>query len=295
MLAYLPPSAQLRARLFLASSRQASGGVTAALTALLAVAGCTPHAPSGQVVARVDGVEITRRELIFEIENDSTIRNADGPEAKRMAIDALVNRKLLAAAAKRALLDRSPDFIAARRRMAEVMLTDRYIERISGEVDVASADDVSRFIASNPAKFINRQSLTIKRLSVPSEWTRGLGGTIAAADRARVAARCKTVPAECSETVDKIDTQAIAREDAEVLVQRPIGASWIATSAADDKSGRTVIATLATRFSIRNGAKNDSLRAAAMLQSERAQKAYSNVIGYLRRHAAISYQPGFQP
>lgn len=133
-----------------------AGAALALALALLAGAcgrSAPAPAPAGQVVARVDGVEITRRELAFELEADPQWRGLGGIAAQRGALAALVERKLLAAAAQRAQVDRDPDFLLARRRMGEQLLAARLADRLADETAVPDEAALDRFIGANPALF----------------------------------------------------------------------------------------------------------------------------------------------
>src|SRR5688500_6823890 len=82
-----------------------------ALVAGLTLAACDRgKEPSGQVVATVDGQEVTIRELRAELGNLSFATPAERKAGEQAALQAIVNRKLLAKASEDQKLDKSPEF-----------------------------------------------------------------------------------------------------------------------------------------------------------------------------------------
>ena len=67
-------------------------------------------APAGQVVATVDGEEITARELRAELQGMSFPSPQARKSAEQAALQSIIDRKLLAKAAEEAKLDETPDF-----------------------------------------------------------------------------------------------------------------------------------------------------------------------------------------
>jgi hypothetical protein len=107
-----------------------------------------------RVVARIDGSAITEADLIAE---------AGGPVAvdqRDRLLDAVIERRLLAAAAGKDPMARSPEALATAQRARETMLASLIAQRIVGEVN---ADDAAarRYIAAHPATFGQRQMVLV--------------------------------------------------------------------------------------------------------------------------------------
>lgn len=132
------------------------------LSVSLAVAGAatwlairpTPDA-ARRAVAHVDGVPITEGDLIAE---------AGGPvpaDQRQRLLDAVIDRRLLAAAAANDPGTRTPAAADAIRRAGETVLAGSIAQRIAGDV---RADDAAarRYIAGHPAMFTDRQILLIE-------------------------------------------------------------------------------------------------------------------------------------
>lgn len=275
------------------SATSARLGLALVLPAL--VAGCTPSEPTGQVVARVNGTEITRRELVFEIETDPSLRQLGGVKAQRAALEALVARKLLVAAASRALLDRSPDFIAARRRMADVMLVDQFAGRLAGELPPVSDAQVDRFMAENPHMFARRENLELEQLLVPRDWVADLAGSANPRETAAIILRCRAQSAACQRRHLAVDTQTTTPERARALGDLPTGAALLTAAAAPADGSLVVLETVLSRRRLVADLEADKARARAILGARQIESGRQSVLAHLRRQANIAYQPGFAP
>lgn len=129
--------------------------VSAASIALLSACGGGDAEPTGQVIATVDGEEITQADLSAEL---STVPNAAAnPQLRDQAVQALVNRALLAAEAKRAGLDEGPAAAMTQRRLEQVALIDRLQNEARSQVPVPSPQEAQNYVTQNPASFGQRR------------------------------------------------------------------------------------------------------------------------------------------
>lgn len=109
---------------------------------------------AAHVVARVDGNPITEADLAAE---------AGGPvsaEQRPRLLEAVIDRRLLAALAGRSPAAHSPEALAAARRAQEQPMAAAMASRIVGPV---TADDAAarRYIARHPALFAERQAVLV--------------------------------------------------------------------------------------------------------------------------------------
>jgi EpsD family peptidyl-prolyl cis-trans isomerase len=127
-----------------------------ALTSLsLALAGCQKKA-EGQVVAVVNGEEITLNELNGEIADLNLPAAADKTKVRAQVLEQMVNRRLLAQSAKDAGLDRDPTYINQERRLKEQLLVQMYGKKAFDTVAVPDATKVDQYIATHPNLFAGR-------------------------------------------------------------------------------------------------------------------------------------------
>ncbi|MBX9881838.1 MAG: hypothetical protein K2X73_07685 [Sphingomonas sp.] len=140
-------------------ARRARGASISAM-AVMALTACAKPAPSGQVLVDVDGTDITRRDLVVELQS---------PEGRGVApaalIERLIDRRLLAAAARNDGLDQSPDYLGQVRRQRELLLAQIYIDRIAQTVPPPTAAAVATYIARHPQAFAERRLIDALRLT----------------------------------------------------------------------------------------------------------------------------------
>jgi hypothetical protein len=130
------------------------------LVALLSA--CGDAVPEGQVLARVDGIEITRREVLAERRAMGLADAADDAAERARVIDRLVERKLVARAAADMLIDRDPDFQIEARRRREMLLAESYRQRIAATLPPPDDAVLARWIAARPLSYRRRGLWTVE-------------------------------------------------------------------------------------------------------------------------------------
>src|SRR3982750_3449756 len=94
----------------------------AAALALLTACSDKAKAPTGQVVATVNGEDITVHELNGELQTLRVPPDAPKKQVEQVALQRVVERKMLADVAKKRGLDKNPQFLLAERRVDEGLL-----------------------------------------------------------------------------------------------------------------------------------------------------------------------------
>ncbi len=125
--------------------------------------------PQGQVVAHVGKEVVTTQELEdeFRLGNIPADKQKD-PETLKRVLGDLVVRKYLVRQALDSKLDREPGVLADILRSRELVLANAAISRnIAGKVSAISKSDIDKYIASNPLKFANRQSMAVEQITFP--------------------------------------------------------------------------------------------------------------------------------
>jgi peptidyl-prolyl cis-trans isomerase C len=126
-------------------------GLVATVALGVALAGCSKK-PTDQVVAIVNGEEISLPELNAELGNAQVPPGVDKKVVQQQLLQRLVDRRLLAQAAKDQGLDRDPAYIVEQRRVMESMLVEKLAKRTNDTIPVPTAADVDKFIAGNQWK-----------------------------------------------------------------------------------------------------------------------------------------------
>ena len=125
------------------------------VAALLMTSGCGKKA-TGQVVAVVNGDEITLDELNTELNSVNLPPSADKKLAMRQLLQQVVDRRLLAQTAKGQGLDRDPAYVTQQRRMNEDLLVRMYAKKSADTIPVPTASEIDKYIAEHPMIFGSR-------------------------------------------------------------------------------------------------------------------------------------------
>ncbi len=151
----------------LAQKRVQAGFLASAAVALLTLAGCdsAEKTPGGQVVARVDGRDVTIHELNAELK---LIPNRGTPDQRKLveavALARVVERKMLADEAQKRNLDKNPDFLMAKQRTDENLLVQVLQSDIQSKVQATTREAAQKFVADNPQLFGDRKIFTIDQI-----------------------------------------------------------------------------------------------------------------------------------
>lgn len=131
------------------------------------LAGCTKQTtekPTGQVVANVNGTEITYLQLNHLLQTGGIAASTD--EAKRGAVDTLIERELLMQEALEAKLDRDTDVLQALDTAKRQILIDAYAQRLIYPKAVISESEKKTYYEAHPELFENRRAYALAVFNV---------------------------------------------------------------------------------------------------------------------------------
>ena len=142
------------------------------LAVLVVVAACAvsacgrdePAAPTGQVIATIDGREITAAELRAELGGLSGGNPAAQKQLEAAALQSIVNRKILAGAARAQELDKSPEAAIAKGKAEDLALVSVLQDRLGAGVTTPSREEAERFVAENPGLFAQRRVFVVDQM-----------------------------------------------------------------------------------------------------------------------------------
>ena len=136
------------------------------LVVALMASACQKKA-SGQTVAVVNGEEITASELNDALTTDSTFAGASTKDARAAELQKLIDRKLVVQQGKADGVDKSPEFVNQQRRMTEDLIINLMLSKRLNTSQVPTADEISRFEASRPEMFANREIWSLDQIIYP--------------------------------------------------------------------------------------------------------------------------------
>ena len=119
--------------------------------------GDSKSAPTGQVVAKIDGEEVTQLEVNAELQGANIPPDMTRRDAEKIALNNIVTRRMLANAARQQELDKKPDFLLQERRMKEQLLVQSLARSIASKVQNPTRDEANIFMEKNPAMFADRK------------------------------------------------------------------------------------------------------------------------------------------
>jgi EpsD family peptidyl-prolyl cis-trans isomerase len=254
------------------------------VSALLTVAalwGCANKEPSGQVVALVDGQEVTRRELATEPMESQ----AEGGKAQPTLLSGVIDRKLASAEARRLELDRTPDVITQRQRLEEVILSRALFARWSAEARTPSPKAISDYISKNPQRFGQRKLFLVDRIQAGAEaFDRQAFEPLASADEVAGYLSSRSQAFQRGQTV--IDSASLSPE-----LSARLSTIGKGEPLAIVEGGRLIVlAVVETRDAPVPKSEQAAAATAALTQASVREK-----LAALRKRATIAYQPGYRP
>ncbi len=276
----------VRARECLGGSERLNGPAKPVLwlaIIMLALSACTKPAPYGQVLAEINGDDVTRRDLAAELQ--VTGQYGAAPSA---VLEQVIERKLLVRAGYDAGIEHSPEYLAAIRRGREQLLAEMYVQRLARQVPVSTRTEIDDYIAAHPFAFTDRAIVDVTRLDVPA--VPAARATLNHAVDARAAAAALSAQGVKATLSDQtLDTATLPAAIAASLVRAPVGLVM-----APSANGLTAYQVKASRPAPLAGTTAESAAARA-IGLQRLTQAISDQINLQRRRARIRYQAGLGP
>lgn len=267
-----------------------------AATALIAtcwmMTGCEKK-PTGQVVAVVNGEEITLQELNTELSELKIPENADKKEARRAVLQQIVNRRLLAQAAKQDGVDRDPAFISAQRRVSEQLLVSMYGKKAMDTVGVPNTATINKFIAQNPTQFSQRTLYKLDQIQfdLPAD-PKSLKALESAHTMDAVAETLTRMGIKFARGTGSFDSGKIPPQMLKQILGLKPGEPFI-VPAGEPGKGLVNVITGSTPIAI----PQDQARAIAAqaYRNQQLSKLGEQRLNETKAKAKIEYQPGYEP
>ena len=133
----------------------------------LAACGSNDAAPTGQVVANVNGEEITTTDLDSEL-NGATAPTPEGQKnLQRMALENIINRTILAQAAEAEGFAKGPEYAVIERKAKQAALVELLQRSLGKSIPQPGSEEIENFVAENPSMFANRRVFVVDQIIVP--------------------------------------------------------------------------------------------------------------------------------
>jgi EpsD family peptidyl-prolyl cis-trans isomerase len=141
----------------------------AGLIAVLALSGCggkDDGKKNTQVLARVNGEEITVHQVNNVLARMGVNSKEQADQATRQVVDRLVNQELLLQQAKKDKVDREPGVVQAIEASKRDILSQAYMEKRLAQSAKPSAAEVEKFYGEHPELFEHRRVYQMQELAV---------------------------------------------------------------------------------------------------------------------------------
>jgi len=126
--------------------------------------GADADKPTGQVVARLNGEDITALEVNAELQGTQIPPNMPRREAEKQALANIVERRMLMQVAMVRELDKKPQFQLMQRRTDEQLHVQALASDIAAKVPQPSRQEVDKFVDDNPFLFRERKFFVLDQI-----------------------------------------------------------------------------------------------------------------------------------
>lgn len=247
----------------------------------------------GQVVATVGGKDVTIHELNAELAGVQLPSGEQRKEVEKAALQALVNRTILADIARERGLQDSPAYVLQRRRAEETLLVQLLQRDIAAKVPIPSRDEAAKFIAANPDLFAQRKIFTVDQIQFPMPQDAAkLKAFEPMTTLEQIAQRLTEDGVEFRRAPAKLDTVGTQPEVIRQIAKLPEGEIFVIPQ------GQGVLANRITAIEVKPFVDGDATNYAINILRQRAiaaatEKALEATITKAR--ADVKYQAGYAP
>lgn len=134
--------------------------------AALALAACEKE-PTGQVAAVLGDEEITLQQVNGELAVLNLPAGTDEDAARNIALNRVIERRLLAKVAREEGLDQTPEFFVQQSQMIDGLLIRLLSEKLRRGVSVPTEADMEQYVAERPEAFGERRFLLVDQIQFP--------------------------------------------------------------------------------------------------------------------------------
>jgi peptidyl-prolyl cis-trans isomerase C len=259
--------------------------------ALIAGTSACKKAPTDQIVAVVNGEEISMQELNAELGNVKLPEGVDKKVVQAQLLQRLVDRRILAQSAKEQGIDKDPNFIVEQRRVNEALLVDKLAKRTADAIPIPGAPEIDKFIAANPSLFAGRQIYSVDQIAfaMPAN-PQQLKALEPAKTMDAVAATLKTMNMQFRRAVQKVDSASVPPEQMQRILALPKTEPFIIPQG----NGVTVNLIVGSEAA---PLPTEQARPAAVriLRTQKLAQQGESRLKDAKAKAKIEYQPGFEP
>ena len=257
---------------------------------LLVLSGCEKKV-GGQVVAVVNGQEITQQELNAELNGQQLPQGAERKTVMAQLLQRIVDRKLLVSKAKEQGLDKSPAYLAQIQRAQDAVLIDMLASNVAKGVPVPDAAAATQFMAKNPSMFAERKRYQLDQLSFPATNDPALVEKLKPAKTMeQVEAVLNAAGIKFQRGTAQLDTAMIAPQIASRIAALPPGEPFLVP-----QNGQVIVNVVRNTIPAPTPAQQAQPAAVEIMRRQNIEQAMRKQADQARASAKITYAPDFGP
>ncbi len=264
--------------------------LTGALALALVAGGCAKKV-GGQVVAIVNGQEITQQELNGELNGATIPPSADKKVVMAQLLQRVIDRKLLVAKAKKEGLDQSPAYLAQIQRTQDGVLIDLLANKTGKSLPLPTAAAADTFAAENATLFGARKRYQLDQLVFTPNKDPGLPQKLRAAktmDDVKAALSAAGIQFQTGH--NGMDTGSLPPAVAKQIAALPAGEPFLIP-----QNGQIIASVIRAAEAVPVTPDQARPAATALLRRQALEKAMADQVKSERASAKIDYEAGFAP
>lgn len=252
--------------------------------------GCNKK-PEGQVAAVVNGDEITLQEINTEIGNANIPAGTDSKEVQKAALQRIVERRLLAQAAKEDGLDKTPDYLIRSRQIDDALLVQLLGQRAERSFEVPDQQSINTYMAENPSMFAGRKMYVVDRIQfgIPSDMTQ-LKALESAHSMEAVSGKLNELGIKFERGSAKMDSAQLGQQRLNQILALPVGEPFVIP-----EGGMVTVAVITSETPIAGDSAEMNAMATQALRRKALTASLQGRLKQARAKGEITYQPEFAP
>jgi hypothetical protein len=251
----------------------------------LLTTGCSQHGIKGQVIATVNGQEITPQDLQAEARSSPTLAGADSS----ILLQRVVARTLLAQAAHNQGVDNYPGYPSDIARLKQEFIAQRFARASLKTPPAPTPAELAKVMADNPYAFAQRQNVTIDDLTMQPPAS-AVASLVTLKYPADVITRLTRLNIPYSRRTVTLDTAKVPGPLAARLAMEPIGELFFVRN-----DTQLAAMTVTGRAPIVAPPEVATASATQIFEGAKVQQQIRDLVGHLRAQAKIVYGNGFVP
>lgn len=266
-------------------------GLAVCAVSMLALLGGCDKKVGGQVVAVVDGQEITQQELNAELNGQQVPAGADRKVVMQQLLQRVIDRKLLVGKAKEQGLDKSPTYLAQIQRAQDAVLIDMLASNVAKSQPVPDAAAAGQFMASNPTLFAGRKRYQLDQVVFQAGNDPTLQEKLKPAKTLeQVETVLKGAGIQFQRGTAQLDTAALPPVIASRIAALPPGEPFLVP-----QNGQVVVNVIRNTEAMPVPAAQAQPAAIELLRRQGVEQAMRKQADQARATAKITYDAGFAP